>query len=739
MEDEAERQRQGAASLRKFLQMQQAAGLAVPGMEMLAQISQPTRGKPSSMVIGTNEGDGRINAAPSRKECGTLSPVTKQSTAVTLKADDSRQSSVEALAENGDAEAEERRTTASPDEAAGISAPTIMGPEGFAIHSRPNAALRRREALNQQGPGPNSCSGTKRVASKQKGCGSFMGDQNRRVQAAPCKRTRAVCADFVSVPRVFAPAFYEEFSIIELHTLLSGMTDWTHDAMCLHGPHAAKKNGDKKAKKASKKEAKKAKKEAKKAKKLAKQIKKLEEEVEKRKRQIKGEVQEKKKKKKSSSSSSSSAAKKQKKGPNRLLNESAEQPPAAPEEHHVSQTAHEDAARCTRVTRSSQSTGSKDMQWFGGDAGDGEQERSPEPEQPEPEQSSSEESNPEVHEAVCDHCAMEPIVGPRFKCAICEDVSLCRKCYKRRQEIHRPSHRFFAMKPMQKPRGGDGTDQLTTATATRAQKAPVPVPATDVSGAPAETGPQGPLGFVALPPAVPVPIVPAVAQEVASQMQARFLDMGKTYAKSWQESVPLLQDLSSKRAVKVPKPEPSTKVGKQMVRGATCGLCLQQVVDSESGVLCFRIRADGTAAGCSKSVCFPCMARASSRMFGKVRVNKEIWVAMGAQAWWMHERCMTSEEVTEHAELVKSTGLEESLKVSAKLPKGWISKISKTTGKVYYVNAQKGKTQWTLPEEEVEETEESQDQPQHDEVPKAETEDNEAEKPQNDQEELTEL
>ena len=164
------------------------------------------------------------------------------------------------------------------------------------------------------------------------------------------------------------------------------------------------------------------------------------------------------------------------------------------------------------------------MQWFGGDVGDGsEQERSPEPEQPE--QSSSEESNPEVHEAVCDHCAMEPIVGPRFKCAICEDVSLCRKCYKRRQEIHRPSHRFFAMKPMQKPRGDDGTVTL------RAQKAPVPATDTDVSGAPAETGPpQGPLGFVALPPAVPVPIVPAVAQEVASQMQARFLDMGKTYA-----------------------------------------------------------------------------------------------------------------------------------------------------------------------------------------------------------------
>ena len=39
----------------------------------------------------------------------------------------------------------------------------------------------------------------------------------------------------------------------------------------------------------------------------------------------------------------------------------------------------------------------------------------------------------------------------------------------------------------------------------------------------------------------------------------------------------------------------------------------------------------------------------------QARVNKEIWVAMGAEAWWMHERCMAPEEVAEHAELVKSS------------------------------------------------------------------------------------
>lgn len=66
-----------------------------------------------------------------------------------------------------------------------------------------------------------------------------------------------------------------------------------------------------------------------------------------------------------------------------------------------------------------------------------------------PSESSSEESNPERHEgAECDHCEMCPIVGPRFKCSSCEDVSLCKLCYKKRLEVHKPGHRFFAMKPM---------------------------------------------------------------------------------------------------------------------------------------------------------------------------------------------------------------------------------------------------------------------------------------------------
>ena len=151
-----------------------------------------------------------------------------------------------------------------------------------------------------------------------------------------------------------------------------------------------------------------------------------------------------------------------------------------------------------------------------------------------PPESSSEESNPEIHEgAVCDHCDMQPILGPRFKCASCDDVSLCKKCYKRRQEIHRPSHRFFAMKPMKSdqpiqpiqphsPRplaeradSGEPQELLAAGRAPRAEQYPeAPTPNTNVA-----------------PVSVSAPmIVPAVAQEVASQMQERFLNMGKGYA-----------------------------------------------------------------------------------------------------------------------------------------------------------------------------------------------------------------
>ena len=197
------------------------------------------------------------------------------------------------------------------------------------------------------------------------------------------------------------------------------------------------------------------------------------------------------------------------------------------------------------------------MQWSDFPEGDYAAESNARPQEPESDreesppslESSSDESDPEVHEgAVCDHCDMQPILGPRFKCASCEDVSLCKKCYKRRLEIHRPSHRFFAMKPMKsdlppkRPERGAQDEEMEEAErADKARKAEKveeraaerkPSHEGETSGfLPAAERRQPEAAPTLAPAMVPAPvIVPALAQEVASQMQERLLNMGKGYA-----------------------------------------------------------------------------------------------------------------------------------------------------------------------------------------------------------------
>lgn len=51
---------------------------------------------------------------------------------------------------------------------------------------------------------------------------------------------------------------------------------------------------------------------------------------------------------------------------------------------------------------------------------------------------------------ICDGCGMNPIVGPRFKCAICEDFDYCAKCEEAFSKIHQ--HPFIKInKPEQAP------------------------------------------------------------------------------------------------------------------------------------------------------------------------------------------------------------------------------------------------------------------------------------------------
>jgi len=43
---------------------------------------------------------------------------------------------------------------------------------------------------------------------------------------------------------------------------------------------------------------------------------------------------------------------------------------------------------------------------------------------------------------ICDGCEMSPIVGVRYKCAVCEDFDLCEKC----ESVTDHEHPFLKIK-----------------------------------------------------------------------------------------------------------------------------------------------------------------------------------------------------------------------------------------------------------------------------------------------------
>eukprot|EP00927_Polykrikos_kofoidii_P039541 TRINITY_DN33903_c0_g1_i1.p1 TRINITY_DN33903_c0_g1~~TRINITY_DN33903_c0_g1_i1.p1 ORF type:complete len:1411 (+),score=231.66 TRINITY_DN33903_c0_g1_i1:69-4301(+) len=147
-------------------------------------------------------------------------------------------------------------------------------------------------------------------------------------------------------------------------------------------------------------------------------------------------------------------------------------------------------------------------------------------------------------------------------------------------------------------------------------------------------------------------------------------------------------------------------------RKARCPLCTQRVQEEHGGAVCRRVRADGSAIGCGLGVCWPCMKRASISTFGKIRTTKASFKALGSQAWWMHEKCMTSDDVTDFSVLMQEASREQDASQGQfdesrmskdasvdvpKLPEGWKERRSKTTGKVYYENKTLKMTQWNRP------------------------------------------
>merc|ERR1712066_1104282 len=82
--------------------------------------------------------------------------------------------------------------------------------------------------------------------------------------------------------------------------------------------------------------------------------------------------------------------------------------------------------------------------------------------------------------------------------------------------------------------------------------------------------------------------------------------------------------------------------------GMVCRLCTKAVTKEFAGIVCRRIRADGTRAGCGAGVCWRCMKRAPRESFGQVRTTKEEFESLEEDAWWMHEGCFEGNDYKDY-------------------------------------------------------------------------------------------
>merc|ERR1711972_111422 len=76
--------------------------------------------------------------------------------------------------------------------------------------------------------------------------------------------------------------------------------------------------------------------------------------------------------------------------------------------------------------------------------------------------------------------------------------------------------------------------------------------------------------------------------------------------------------------------------------GTRCSKC-EKVVVAKGGVYCGRKRTDGSIGGCFLGYCWKCMNKWKDEV-GSIRTTKSEFNELGPGAWWMHEKCMTSED-----------------------------------------------------------------------------------------------
>jgi len=115
--------------------------------------------------------------------------------------------------------------------------------------------------------------------------------------------------------------------------------------------------------------------------------------------------------------------------------------------------------------------------------------------------------------------------------------------------------------------------------------------------------------------------------------QAQAADEGVDKMKIWEK----LQGIAKPEA-----PKEETRIG-WLPEGSRCSRCEKVVVD-RGGVYCGRKLSNGECRGCFQAICWKCMNKANKAEFGSVKTSKTEFSSLGADAWWMHEKCMTAED-----------------------------------------------------------------------------------------------
>jgi hypothetical protein len=124
-----------------------------------------------------------------------------------------------------------------------------------------------------------------------------------------------------------------------------------------------------------------------------------------------------------------------------------------------------------------------------------------------------------------------------------------------------------------------------------------------------------------------------------------YLDMHKADRTTCVEKADLLAKALEVAASAPPELPPGPA---WMPVGTVCRLCTKPVAKEFGGVICRRVRQDGTVGGCGEAVCWRCMKRAPRESFGSVRTTKEEFQSLEDDAWWMHEGCFEGEDYKDY-------------------------------------------------------------------------------------------